>query len=348
MTAGEARVLARRWIAEEVARSAGEVLCAFTGGSINEMADADPFPPSSDIDLIMVVPNLDPARHLPEKRPYHGIAIETVFLPRERFQSAEALLGDFALGPQTMAGTVLFDPEGILDRLRTAMAPEFARRHWLRQRCRALRDHALSLIQAFESSPNLVYLAGVALHSVRAMAQMALLADLRNPTVKKALLKSAEVFARYDLASEQQELLRLIAVAGLSDEAVLQACSHCRQALEQACHWLRTPFIGSNIVSVHALPSLDQDVPTCVANGRGPEIFIWVATLHTFSMIAIGNDAPAEVAATAGQVYQRDMARIGAGTPEEARARMLAFRPELQRMTTICDDIVARNSRASD
>jgi hypothetical protein len=42
------------------------------------------------------------------------------------------------------------------------------------------------------------------------------------------------------------------------------------------------------------------------------------------------------------------MARIGAGTPETARARMLAFRPDLQRMTALCDDIIARNPRASD
>jgi hypothetical protein len=54
MNAGEARSIAERWVAEEVARSAGEVLCVFTHGSVNWMADEDPFPSSSDLDLVVV------------------------------------------------------------------------------------------------------------------------------------------------------------------------------------------------------------------------------------------------------------------------------------------------------
>jgi hypothetical protein len=51
------------------------------------------------------------------------------------------------------------------------------------------------------------------------------------------------------------------------------------------------------------------------------------------------------VAATR-QVYLGDMARIRSATPAEARARMLACRPTLERMVGVCDDIVARNARA--
>jgi len=46
MNAGEARSIAERWVAEEVSRAAGEVLCVFTGGSVNRMADAEAFPPA--------------------------------------------------------------------------------------------------------------------------------------------------------------------------------------------------------------------------------------------------------------------------------------------------------------
>jgi hypothetical protein len=348
MNAGEARALARRWMAEEVARAGGEVLCGFTGGSINEMADQDPFPRSSDLDLIVVVPKFDPARHSPKKRPYQGLAIEAVYLPRDRFLSAEALLGDFALGPQLAAGTLLFDPEGTLQGLRAAMAPQFARRRWMRLRCRAVRDKALSLIQTFESSTSYVYLVAVAFHAVRCMAQMALLADLRNPTVKKALVKARTVFAEYGLAEEHQHLLRLIGCDGLDSEAILRITSHCLEALDQACHWFRTPFETSHMVSVHARPSLTEDVPACVTGGTGREIFVWVGTLYGFAMMAVQNDAPTETAAAALQIFAHDMARIGAGTPEAARMRMLAFRPALERMTALCDDIMAGNPRSSE
>jgi hypothetical protein len=88
MNAGEARSIAERWVAEEVARSPGEVLCVFTHGSINWMADADPFPASSDLDPVVVVPKLDPARHRPRKRPYGGLAVEAFYVPREWLVSA--------------------------------------------------------------------------------------------------------------------------------------------------------------------------------------------------------------------------------------------------------------------
>jgi hypothetical protein len=332
---------------EEVDRSAGEVLYGFTGGSINEMADADPFPRSSDLDLIVVVPTVDPARHFPKKRPYAGVPIEAVYLPHDRFLSAEGLLADFALGPQLATGTVLFDPDGILQALRAAMAPEFARQRWSRKRCRGACDHAALLIQAFETSTSFVHLVAVGFAAVQCMAQMALLADLRNPTVKKALVKARDIFAKYGLADEHQNLLGLMGAAGLDGEAILQVTSHCLEALDLACRWMRTWFVTAHMVSVHARPSLTEDVPTYVARDAGREIFVWIGMLYAFAMMAIENDAPAQVAAAAQRIFAEDMARIGAGTLEAARARMLAFRPALDRMTAICDDIIARNPRSS-
>ena len=346
VSAKEARSLAERWTAEEVARSPGEVLCVFTHGSINWMADEDPFPPSSDLDLVVVVPKVDPVRHRVSKRPYRGIAIEPFYIPRERLLSREALLTDFGLAPNVVHGKVLFDPDRIMDGLRAALAPEFARRHWVRLRCRALRDHALSVLAAFEQSDRLVYVNAVAWLAVRAMAQMALVADLRNPTFKKALVTVRDVLAAYDMAEEHRELLRLLGAAELDDGTILAAASHCRQTLDEACRWLRTPFIGDNCVTSHSRPSLELDVPACVAEGTGREIFLWVALLHAHALIAIENDAPAAVATAARQVYLGDMATIRSATLAEARTHLFACRPALERMVGLCDDIVARNARA--
>ena len=346
MNAKEARSIAKRWVAEEVARTPGEVLCAFTHGSINWMADEDPFPPSSDLDLVVAVPKVDPARHWPCKRPYGRIAVEAFYVPRERLLSVDALLADFALAPNVVGGKVLFDPDRIVEGLRAAMAPEFARRHWVRLRCRALRNYALPVIAAFEQSARLFHLNGVTCLAVQAMAQMALTADLQNPTVKKSLVKARDVLASYGLAEEHRELLRVLGVAELDDEAILEATAHCRQTLDEACRWRRTRFMGDNCVTVHARLGLDVDVPSCVAAGLGREIFLWVASLHAHAMIALENDAPAGVLAAARQVYMKDMATIGAATTAEGRARMLACRPALERMVDLCDDIITRNARA--
>jgi hypothetical protein len=346
MNVQEVRLIAERWVAEEVAQSPDEVLGAFTWGSLNWMADENPFPPSSDLDLVVVVPTVDPVRHRVCKRSYGGVAIEPFYVPRERLLSAEELLADYAFGPNLSHTKVLFDPHRIIEGLRAVMVPEFARRHWVRLRCRSLRDWALPVIAAFEQSDRLFYLNAVTCLAVKAMAQMALSADLRNPTVKKALVKVRDVLVAYELAEEHQGLLRLLGAAELDDETILRASSHCKQTLDQACTWLRTPFIGDNCVTVHSRPSLEVDVPACVAGARGREIFLWVASLHAHAMIALENDAPAAVLAAARQVYVDDMAAIHAATPAEARARMLACRPALERMVALCDDIIARNARA--
>jgi hypothetical protein len=346
MLAGEARAIAERWVAEELGRSAGDVVCVLTSGSINHMPDSDPFPASSDLDLLLVVPEIDRERHWVSKFSYQGIALELGYVPRERLRSAEVVLGDFALAEHVVHGKVLFDPERIVGGLRAAIAAEFADRRWIRRRCRAGAEHALSLIKAFESDGSLFHLTGVTFHALRCMGQMALVADLQNPTGKQALVKARGVFTTYGLADEHDRLLRLLGAAELGSEAIFEVAAHCRDALGQASEVMRTRFMGDSMVNVHSLPALDQLVPACVAAGTGREIFAWIGTLFAHVMIAIMNDAPAEVAAAATETYVRDMGRIGAATVEEARARMLACRPALAHMVGVADEIVAHNSRA--
>jgi hypothetical protein len=346
MNAGEARAIAAQWVTQELERSPGETLCVFTHGSINWMADDDPFPPSSDVDLGFVVPKVEPARHRVFKRTHAGIAIEAFYLPIERLQSAEALLADWALGPNLVNATAPFDPEGIIAGLQRKMRPDFARRRSMALRCRSLREYALAIIATFEHSESLVYLNAVACLAVRAMAQMALLADLRNPTVKKALVKARDVLTAYGLAKEQQSLLRVAHYADLGDPAILSVTSHCRQTLSDASRLLRTSFIGDNCVTVCSLPALDLDVPACVASGTGRELFLWVETLYEHAMIALHNDAPPPLVEAATRVYLEDMARLDSATVAQARTRMLACRPALDRMIEVSDDIISRNANA--
>lgn len=348
MNAGAARRIAAGWVAEEVARAPSETLGVLTHGSINGMADQDPFPASSDVDLAIVVPELDPTRHRPCKHSYGGIAIEVFHLPLARLSSVEALLADWAVGPSLATGQVLFDQQGRLAALQNAVRPEFRRRPWVRQRCRSLRDHALSIVTMFEPSDSLVYLNAVANLALRSMAQMALLAALRNPTVKKAMVKAREVLTAYHLAGEHQELLRLFRFTDLDDETILRVTDHCRLVLVDACQCLRTPFPGDNVVSMHGLAALDNDVPAFVAQGAARDIFQWVEALYVHAMLALHNDAPEAMAGAAMRVYVEDMATIRSATPAQARERMLACRPAFDRMLGVCDDIIERNTEAID
>lgn len=65
-------------------------------------------------------------------------------------------------------------------------------------------------------------------------------------------------------------------------------------------------------------------------------------------MIALQNDAPPSLLETATPAYLEDMARLDSATVAMARARMLACRPALDRMIEVSDDMVARDTEATD
>lgn len=99
-------------------------------------------------------------------------------------------------------------------------------------------------------------------------------------------------------------------------------------------------------MTVCSLPALDIDVPTSVASGTGREIFLWVETLYAHSMIALENDAPSALLEAAARIYHEDLARTDSATVAQARARMLACRPALDRMIEVSDGMVADNTEA--
>lgn len=348
MNVREARSIARQWVADQVADAPGELLGAFTWGSINWMAEEARLPASADVDIAVVVRELDPGRHRVAKRPYRGLAVEPCYVPRQRFASAEAVLGDYALAPNLVHGQVLLDPECLLERLRASVAPEYPRRQWIRRRCRQKRDEGVQFAGWGEASDSFLFAAAVAFQAVHQLAQMVLIADLRNPTVKKALLAAREVLSAYGLERGHQELLALAGAADLGRDALLAAAGRCRRALDLACRWKRTPFGPDNHVNEHARATLEVDVPACVAAGTGRELAAWVGFLHSISMMALRNDAPAEVEAGAWYGYLDDMATLGVATMEEARARVAACRRAFDRFTAVCDGIVDRNPRALD
>ncbi len=103
-----------------------------------------------------------------------------------------------------------------------------------------------------------------------------------------------------------------------------------------------------NCVTPFGLPALDSDVPNHVAQGAAREIFLWVETVYTHALIALHNDAPAAVSAAAMRLYVDDMTAIRASTIAEARERLLACRPALDRMLGACEDLIDRNPEAFD
>jgi hypothetical protein len=105
--------------------------------------------------------------------------------------------------------------------------------------------------------------------------------------------------------------------------------------------------MGDANVDALSCRAVELTVPRAIAAGAARELLPWITFLHAHAMIALRNDAPPAVLAKWQDAYVAEVARLGAATVDDARRQLLACRPALERMLAVCDDLVARNPRAT-
>jgi hypothetical protein len=347
MNAGEARAIASEWLAGERERAGREILGAFFTGSINRMADGDELPATSDDDICIILSSADPSPWRVVKREFRGLVIEPFYLPRERFLSAEIALSDFVLACHLAAPSVIFDPRGILAELKTAMGDRHDRRYWILKRCPAARDHSLALMSWAEGVDALHLLNAIFFHSVQGMSQMLLLADLRDPTVKKSLVKARGVLENYGMEGLRGRIMHLLGADRLSPEDIRRMALDCRAALVEAVRVFRTPFEADNAISACMLPSIETEARDCIEGGFAAEILLWISGLHSLSMYVIENDSDSPSKSGYRDSYVADMGAMGLGSVEEARGRLASARSFFDEVTRACEAIASSNPRAA-
>ncbi|MDP3179006.1 MAG: hypothetical protein Q8M76_13950 [Spirochaetaceae bacterium] len=344
MKAGEARSIARSWLdveRERASREGGSIDGAFFTGSINALADADDFPATSDLDLCVILSSPDPSPRRIVKRAFRGLVIEPFYLPRENFPSAEEALADFSLACHLVEQSVVYDPQGLLRSLQDAMADRYGRREWVLARCASVRDHSLALMSRAQDSDSLCFVNAILTHAIQGMAQMLLLADLRAPTVKQALVRAAELLERLGMPESRDRLLRLLGADRLGERGAEAMAADCATALREAVRVYKTPFPADNSISEHTLPSVESEAMQCIAEGRAREICLWIAQLHSLSLYVIGNDSGSPSKRDFQAVYAADMAALGLGTIEASRRRLAETRSHFDEVMRECEAIAS-------
>ena len=120
MTVREAKEFARDWVLRS--RSAiPNLVGAFVPGSIGYLRDEEPHPPSSDVDLSLLidgpVPDLfmepeHPPR--PQKILHNGALLDTLAQPLAWFRDVQGIVGRDTRAPDLARMTPILDPHGRL------------------------------------------------------------------------------------------------------------------------------------------------------------------------------------------------------------------------------------------
>jgi hypothetical protein len=189
MNTAEVKQIARQWVQHERTNIRG-YQGAFFIGSTNTRADDDSWPQSSDVDIKFVLDedDADLLERLHQVFGAQGIVIDRSVCSVRDIQDAQTVLRSPWLACHFALPSIIDDPSERLTLLQKQVASQYAQRPWLEQRCAVVAEEfafARQLLLEPESHPLHSY--GTFWPAI-ALAELLLVADLRNPTVGKGLV----------------------------------------------------------------------------------------------------------------------------------------------------------------
>ncbi len=341
MLVKEAKAVVRQWVAEEVSKIPG--FCgAFYAGSTNWMADDEPMPSTSDVDIKIVldVPQL-PDSYI--KSSHQDIVIEASYLMKRDIPSADAVLSTYYLAKHFTTPNVIADPTGFLSAIQAEVQRNFAKREWVIKRCMNARDFAINSLQWLKPEDQFhdqafwwLYSAGIVLH-------MLIVADLRNPTVAKSWVVTTDVLSQYGFLPFLDRLFTHIGCAGMDRTQVETFFCDYVEAFDYAKLYIKTPFWGSTSISDSVRPAMVDKFAAMIETGLYRQAFFWVAFFHMWCYKAIVNDAPPDVQAKTAPLFEKLVTTLCIPTIEDIARRHKETEVLIPEVWKVAEAIIAAN-----
>src|SRR3954447_7411055 len=150
MRVAEARHVAREWVRREASGLPG-FQGAYFAGSINWLPDDADLPPTSDLDVNLVIGDggAPAERH---KLVHRSVLLEISHLPLDRVRSPDRVLGDFALAGGFRVPSIMFDPTGHLTTVQATVSQRFAEPAWVHRRCEDAASRMFGYLDALDEA----------------------------------------------------------------------------------------------------------------------------------------------------------------------------------------------------
>jgi hypothetical protein len=341
MLVGEARSLARTWISD-YARSMPGFQGAFLTGSAIWTADDAPLAPSSDIDMMVVLPDPIPPVKL-GKVLYHGVLLDVTYLATREIASADTVLGSYYLASSFARPSIVFDPTGRLQALTDAVTNQFPRRRWIERRCEHGWSNATRHFGAMAPAMPLHTRAIIWLFGTAAATIVLLSAGLRNPTVRTRYLAVRQVLADYGLSDRYESLLDDLGCAHLSREQVERHLNALEPLFDEAATVIRAPLPFASDISAVARPVAIDGSRDLIERGYHREAVFWIAATYARCMTILFYDGTPAQYARYAPGFASLLDDLGVGTDEHLAQRSARVAGAKQRIWEIADAIMSAN-----
>lgn len=345
MLVEHAKDIARAWVREHAPAIPGYV-GAFSHGSVNWLPGDAALPPASDVDVLVVVAGANPP-HKPGKLRYRDVLLEVSYLPSERVQSPERILGDYHLAGSFSLASILADPSGRLARLQAVVAAGYAQPHWVRARCQHAEANILRHLDSLrESAPLHEQVTGFAF-AAGVTAHVLLVAGLQNPTVRRRYVAVRQLLVAYGQADFYPSLLALLGCAEMSQADVEQHLAALAGVFDAACAAIRTPFPFAADISGRARPIAIDGSRELIARGDHREAVFWILVTYARCLTVLHHDAPPELQERFRPGLLKLLAGLGITAPAGLLERGEQIRAFLPRLRTVADAILTANPSIS-
>ncbi|MDR8411494.1 hypothetical protein MTP10_22500 [Nonomuraea sp. 3-1Str] len=342
---GAARAAAARWVAEH-ARPDPRYRGAYAAGSTVGLPDDAELPPSSDLDLFVVMAQ-DPPPAKPGKLRYRGVLLEVSHLPWAALRSADDVLGSYHLAGAFRTDSVIDDPTGRLRAVQAHVASHFAARPWVRRRCedavRRIEARATALTSPAPGAPRpfheqvmtWLFAAGVTAH-------VPLVAALRNPTVRLRYPAVREVLASYRLSGLYLEMLDLLGCSHLQAERVRGRLRELATTFDLAAGVAKTPFPFSSDITPAARPIAIDGSRDLVERGDHREAVFWIIATFARCHAILAADAPS-LHRSRLPSFEAALADLGITSSGDLRRRAAEVTRFLPRLAQATEHILGTN-----
>lgn len=346
MIVQQAKEIARQWVLEEAAKLP-DFCGAFFSGSTAAMADNTMLPASSDVDVEIVLDS-DIIPVSPRKFVFHGLILEVSYAPLERVRSPESVLGNYFTAIHFIYPSIIADPFGHLAVIQPTVAQEYSRRVWVRKRCEHARE---------EFTISLTWLDGTApihkqvirwLYALLILTHVVLVADLRNPTVRKSVIVVGDVLTKYGHPELHERLLGILGSAMMQRAQVGVLLASCDKAFDAAQPVHKTRFMyDANILGISRPMAIDGTWDL-IAGGSHREVMFWIAAIHTWCQTALHNDAPPDVLSRFTPAYQNLLTQLGISGPSAVAQRTELLGELLPDVWSVVEEILVANPAIVD
>lgn len=336
-----AKDVARRWVLQEASTIPG-FGGAFHHGSTVWLPDDAVLPPTSDVDVMLVLAGSPPRGKLGTFL-YQDVLLQVSSIPASRCQSPDVVLADYHLAGSFRTPNIIVDPAGRLTAMQTAVADQYAKRRWVRARCEHARSNTLRYLRSLNEADPLHDQVIACLFAAGVLTHVLLVAGLKNPTVRRRYVATSHLLSEYRRSDLYERLLGLLGCAQVSRARVEHHLATLADAFDAATTAIRSDFPFASEISAATRPLAIDGSRDLIERGHHREAVFWIAV--TFSRVrkVLHHDAPVDMRDRFDPGYRQLLHDLGVASFADLQQRARQIERLLPDVWGTAETIIAAN-----